>query len=184
MMRVTRSLGLTAVLTGLVHVSTAADDLSTESNVPVEITLSARRPHPDPFRGVMLDVIVTAPDGTSREVPAFWAGGTTWKVRYASSQTGEHRWKSACSDPDDAGLHGVAGVVRVEPYRGDNPLFRHGPIDVAADRKLPVATLIQGADSQRTIPVPWSMLIRMPGGGTTEPAGSADLAEEDADVVG
>jgi hypothetical protein len=32
-------------------------------------------------------------------------------------------------------LHGVAGVVRVEPYRGDNPLFRHGPIRVAADRR-------------------------------------------------
>jgi hypothetical protein len=43
--------------------------------------------------------------------------------------------RGECSDPADAGLHGVEGHVEVVPYRGDNPLYRHGPIQVSADRR-------------------------------------------------
>ena len=113
----------------------AAEPLRTDANVPIEIALTAQRPHADPFHDVTLDVQVTAPDGTAQKVPAFWAGGTAWKVRYASPQTGLHRWRSSCSDPQDAGLHGVEGTLDVQPYRGENPLFRHGPLRVAADRR-------------------------------------------------
>ncbi len=113
----------------------AAEALRTEGNVPIEIAFTALRPHADPFNDLKLDVQATAPDGTVKDVPAFWAGGAVWKVRYASPQTGLHRWRSACSDAQDAGLHGVAGTLDVEPYRGTNPLYRHGPIRVAADRR-------------------------------------------------
>ena len=48
---------------------------------------------------------------------------------------GQHRWRSECSDGSDAGLHGVDGTVRSNAYEGDNPLFRHGPMRVAPDRR-------------------------------------------------
>lgn len=113
----------------------AAETVRTQANVPVEITFTAQHPHADPFNDVTLDVQFIAPDKTVKTVPAFWAGGAIWKVRYASALTGTHRWRSACNDAQDAGLQAVAGAVEVTPYRGSNPLFKHGPVRVAADHR-------------------------------------------------
>lgn len=105
----------------------------TQANVPVEITFRAKQPHKDPFFGVTLDVAVADAAGAVKKVPAFWAGGDKWKVRYASPLTGVHRWRSECNDATDAGLHGVEGDIEVEAYSGDNPLYKHGPAKVADD---------------------------------------------------
>ncbi len=110
-------------------------DLKTPTNVPVELKFTAGREYADPFNEVKLDVVFIEPDGTLRRVPAFWAGGKTWKARYASPTTGSHRWQSECAMADDPGLHGLAGKIEIEPYRGDNPLLVHGPIRVAADKR-------------------------------------------------
>ncbi len=103
--------------------------------MPAEINFTAQRHHADPFNEVTLDVILTEPSGTTRRVPAFWAGGTMWKARYASPLPGTHRWRSECNDLSDAGLHGATGTVEIAPYTGANPLFKHGPIRVAADQR-------------------------------------------------
>jgi hypothetical protein len=113
----------------------ADDPIRTEANVPVEIGFTAKADHPDPFNGVTLDVTFQTPSGRSFRVPAFWAGGRSWKVRYASEEAGVHRYRSACSAVDDRGLDGSEGRVEVVPYTGENPLFRHGPIRVAIDRR-------------------------------------------------
>ena len=68
-------------------------------------------------------------------MPAFWAGGKTWRVRYASPQGGTHRYRTECNDTTNAALHGITGEIEVTPYTGANPLFRHGPIRVADDRR-------------------------------------------------
>jgi len=107
----------------------------TEANVPTEIVLTARRAHGDPFHQIELDVVFREPGGGTRRVPAFWAGGNAWKVRHASGVTGTHRWRSECNDAQDTGLHGVEGELEIGPYTGTNPLFRHGPVRVAADRR-------------------------------------------------
>ncbi len=107
----------------------------TEANVPVEITLTARNPHSDPFNQVTLDLLFTDARGNVFRVPAFWAGGAAWKARYASGALGRHTWKSDCSAADDLGLHGQHGVVEIAWYRGENPLYRHGPIRVATDKR-------------------------------------------------
>jgi hypothetical protein len=111
----------------------AVDPVHAVANVPVEIVFTAERPHSDPFNEVTLDVTFTDPRGAIRKVPAFWAGGAKWSVRYASPLIGAHQWQSVCSDPQDVGLHGVAGSVEVATYVGDNPLFQHGPVRIAAD---------------------------------------------------
>ncbi len=108
---------------------------ATAANVAVEIAFREAKPHADPFHEVTLEVTFTDPRGEARKVPAFWAGGGTWKVRYASPVTGRHSFVSGCSDASDRGLHGVRGSVEVVPYEGDNPLYRHGPIRVAEDRR-------------------------------------------------
>lgn len=113
---------------------TSAAEYRTESNVPIELTFTAQKAHADPFNSVVLDVKFTSSDGVTRKVPAFWGGKNVWKARYASAETGPHQWLTECNDPSDAGLHAASGKVEVAPYRGDNPLYAHGPIRVAKDR--------------------------------------------------
>ncbi len=122
-------------LFGCTGLAFAAQPVRTPANVPTELTFVAQRSHADPFQDVTLDVAFTAPDKTVQLVPAFWAGGTTWKVRYAAALRGVHRWRSICSDTADGGLQGVTGTLEVTPYRGHNPLFQHGPVRVAADQR-------------------------------------------------
>jgi hypothetical protein len=107
----------------------------TQTNVAVEITFTAARTYHDPFSEITLDVVFTDPAGVKRTVPAFWDGGNLWKVRYASPLRGKHRFRSVCSAATDAGLHGVTGMVQVARYTGKNPLYRHGPVRVGADRR-------------------------------------------------
>ncbi|MBX7168813.1 MAG: DUF4038 domain-containing protein [Pirellulales bacterium] len=106
---------------------------TTQANVPVELLFTAQDRAGDAAHEITLDVVFTAPDGVQRTVPAFWAGGHLWKVRYTSSLTGTHRWKSVCSTDQDTGLHGQEGTLEVTRYDGANPLFLHGPVRVAAD---------------------------------------------------
>ncbi len=114
------------------------------ANVPVEITLTAQKPHYDPFNTVQVDVLFTDPNGGRKLVPAFWGGGNVWKVRYASPLTGRHRWQSQCNDASDEGLNGVKGALEISAYRGSNPLFKHGPLQVAPDKRH-----LQHADGTR-----------------------------------
>src|SRR6266516_3034218 len=85
-------------------------------NHVTEITFTSSKPYADPFNEVDLDVIFTAPGGAEARVPAFWAGGRTWRVRYASLEVGEHHFTTICSDRANQSLHGVKGVVTLSRY--------------------------------------------------------------------
>ena len=123
---------------GLVRTATAKDTVfKAEANVPVEVTFTATRAYADPFNEVTLDAVFRDPKGAELRVPAFWAGENSWKVRYASPVTGTHRFRTECSEARDTGLHGITGRVEVKSYRGKNPLYRHGPLRVAASRRFP-----------------------------------------------
>ncbi len=106
-----------------------------EANCIAEITCVSEKIYKNPFIAVELDAIITGPDRAQVRVPAFWAGGNRWRFRYASSVPGVYTWTLDCSDTSNSGLHGVAGKIEVVPYRGENALYRHGPIRVAKDRR-------------------------------------------------
>ncbi len=107
----------------------------TEANVMVEIPFEAKLSHPDAFNSVKVDVLFTDPRGHQLRVPSFWAGGKTWKVRFASPLMGRHRYVSESSDVNDKGLHDVKGAVEIKSYIGANPLYRHGPVRIALDQR-------------------------------------------------
>lgn len=104
-------------------------------NGMVQVTFTARKHHADPFNDIELNVVFMTPKGAARRVPAFWAGGQTWRVRYSSALPGSHRFRTECSDTTDDGLHKVTGTVEIVPYHGHNPLYQHGPIRVAGDHR-------------------------------------------------
>lgn len=107
--------------------------VTTQANCVAEVTLTSDRTYPNPFHDAIVDSVVTAPDGRSFRVPAFWAGGNRWRFRYASGSVGMHSYRTECSDTANPRLQGVEGKIEVIPYRGENRLYRHGPIRVAAD---------------------------------------------------
>ncbi len=113
----------------------AAEDLTVEANRVAEVEIVSEKTYANPFLDVTLDAIVRTPDGKELRVPAFWAGGDRWAFRYSSAVKGEHPWTLDCSDKDNRNLNGRAGRIEVVPYRGDNALYRHGPIRVAGDMR-------------------------------------------------
>jgi len=102
-------------------------------NCMTEFSLRSARAYDDPFNEVELGAAFTGPDGVERLVPAFWRGEGTWTVRYASSLPGRHTYRTVCSNPGDADLHGREGVVEVSPYAGENVLLERGPLRVSED---------------------------------------------------
>lgn len=108
---------------------------ATEANRVAEFRFESAKSYQDPFHEVNLDVVFSDPSGARRRVPAFWAGGQVWKVRYSSHLPGTHRFQTECTDPANSSLHGVRGELIVSPYTGSNPLFLHGGIQVAPDRR-------------------------------------------------
>ena len=106
-----------------------------QANRVAEVMLVSDKTYQNAFTEVELDFIVTQPGGIQLRVPAFWKGGNRWCFRYASDQTGEHTWRTECSDPVNKKLHGIKGCIKVVAYTGDNSLYRHGPIGVAEDKR-------------------------------------------------
>jgi hypothetical protein len=112
--------------------------LRTVTNTMTEIGFTAQNAYADPYNDVELDIeFKCVDDGSEVIVPAFWAGGDLWKVRFAPPKAGEWHYRSVCSNMDDSGLCGQAGTISATQYDGDNPLLRHGRLRVATnDRYL------------------------------------------------
>ncbi len=112
----------------------AAAQMAVSTHQVTEFTFTSRVQHAEPM-GISLDATVSTPGGRELRVPGFWGGEKTWKVRYASGETGLHVLRTECTGADDAGLHDQRREVRITEYRGNNPLYRHGPIRVSGDRR-------------------------------------------------
>ena len=89
----------------------------------------------DPFNEIELDVEVRGPSGKVWRVPAYWAGGDDWRVRFAAPEAGSYTFQTVCSDSSNPDLHGQAGQLVAAPYQGQNPLLKHGPLQVSATRR-------------------------------------------------
>ena len=126
------------ILPAISHIIASASAMAAnrvEANRLYEFTFTSTKTYEHPFNDVTVDVLYSNPQGETLRVPAFWAGGNTWKVRYASPVVGKHAFISECSVTDDNGLHGIQGKVDVVPYEGENRLYRHGSIRIADDRR-------------------------------------------------
>lgn len=95
----------------------------------------------NPMQDVDVRATLISPSGVEHQARGFWDGGRTWRVRFSPGETGEWRYQLASSNAADAGLSGVSGTFSVTEYSGDNPLYRHGQIEVA-----PSGRYLQHAD--------------------------------------
>ncbi len=104
-------------------------------NKPIEFALMAERAYGDPFNEVEVDVVFADTAGAMWRVPAFWSGDNVFRVRFAAPRSGVYTWRSACTNPDDPGLHGQTGALTALPYTGSAELYRHGRLRVAQSRR-------------------------------------------------
>ena len=123
---------------GLAAVPSAAAVGSTRYAVQNQFTeweLASGKRYDDPFNEVEVDVVFTGPNGAVHRMPAFWAGGQVWRVRFAAPAPGRYTWRSIASDTSNADLHGRTGSLEVSAYAGDHLLYKHGAIRVRQDRR-------------------------------------------------
>ena len=98
----------------------------------LEWTYKSDAERSDPFNALELDALVTGA-GRSWRVPAFWAGGRDWRVRFTPPEPGVYEVVSACSDESDDSLHGQHMRFEAGPDDGALPLMRIAPLRVSAD---------------------------------------------------
>lgn len=108
--------------------------ITTEANTLVTFSFRASVTYQNPFKEVVLDAVFTTPSGFSLTIPAYWAGGNEWCVRYASAEIGLHTFITLCNAVD-SGLHLQTGSVNITAYSGESLLKRHGAPRVADDHR-------------------------------------------------
>lgn len=74
------------------------DDVPKYNSVELTLEIDADYNNPYDTREIVLDAIFTGPDGTQINVPGFWDGEDSWKIRFTPSQTGT--WKYTLSVTD------------------------------------------------------------------------------------
>jgi hypothetical protein len=126
-----QAIAATAVATS-VPVS-LAEERPVTSGMPTEWAWVSGKQYNDPFNDLDVDAVITLPSGAEERLPAFWAGGSTWRVRYAPPAPGVYKVRSACTDPQNRDLYNQALTLRAEPYAGNNLHYKHGSLKIAPD---------------------------------------------------
>jgi len=115
------------------HAQSTPAARTAEQSMPVEWAYNSQKSYNDPFNEVDVDVVFTHENGQQWRVPAFWAGGNEWKVRFAPPLPGTYQYHAESTDKSNPDLNGHEGTLRVEPYRGSNLLLMHGALRVGPD---------------------------------------------------
>ena len=121
-----------AVVTSIAK-NAPAEERTATAGTPTEWSWTSGKQYDDPFNQVDVDAVITLPSGGEERVPGFWAGGSTWRVRYAPPAPGSYKVRSVCTDAKNRDLHDQQLTLHVEPYAGSNPHYKHGPLKIAAD---------------------------------------------------
>ena len=85
----------------------------------------------NPVQDVDLRATLTSPSGTQTSGARILGWWPVWRVRFSPDEVGEWRYQVAFSEATDAGSHGRSGSFSVTEFEGENPLYRHGQIQVA-----------------------------------------------------
>ncbi len=112
----------------------AAHERTAEQWAVFEASFTSARKYANPFLEVQVDVVFRNGDQQWR-VPAFWAGGSKWKVRFAPPVQGDYTFEVKCSDPANTMANGESQTLHVGAYTGRNPLLQHGFLRVAANKR-------------------------------------------------
>ena len=127
-----------SILSLFSFVNIIAADFTVEQWRVMEISLTSSTTYADPFNDVDVTAIFTGPDGSSITRPAFWDGGTTWRIRFAPTLIGTWTYTITSTDVTNAGLHHQTGNVQAIAYTGDLPIYKKGFLKVSSNKRYMV----------------------------------------------
>jgi len=104
-------------------------------NVPLEFSLTPQEPYRDIFNEIEVDVVFEGQNEKKWKVPAFWAGGNVFRVRFAAPEPGSYTWQSICTNMKDKGLHGQTGELELVDSSDIPELYRLGRLRVANTKR-------------------------------------------------
>ena len=97
----------------------------------IEITLTSSTTYVHPFQDVDVTATFIGPGNKTIARPAFWDGGSTWKIRFAPTEVGRWTMTTSSTDTRNRGLHHVIKTVQCDPYSGDLDIYKHGFLKVS-----------------------------------------------------
>lgn len=98
-----------------------------------ERSFTSATAYANPLQEASLRVVFTSPAGDTSEVPGFWDGGKTWRVRFSPDLLGRWTFTTYCSDAANSGLHQHTGGFLCAVNTSQIELSRHGTVRVARD---------------------------------------------------
>jgi hypothetical protein len=122
-----------AAVAGPIAKEGLGQERSAITGTPTEWSCTSGKQYDDPFNQVDVDAIVTLPSGSEERVPGFWAGGATWRMRFAPPAPGIYKVRTVCSDPKNRDLHDQQFTLNVTSYSGENAHYKHGPLKISSD---------------------------------------------------
>ena len=101
-----------------------------------EITLETTTRYANPYTDVEVWAEFSDGRGATLRRPAFWDGGSSWRIRFTPPDVGgTWRWRAFSSNVGDRGLHGPTGsLLSVARDRG-NALLSEGPLRSSPGRR-------------------------------------------------
>ncbi len=155
---------------------------NTEQWVACEIEMISDKEYEDPVYTQEVDVIFHhEPSGKTMQIPAFWDGGTSWKVRFAPTEIGEWSFYTTCTDPTNKGLHHRAGTVNCRAYEGELAIYQHGFV-----KTVPGKSYFMYADGTPFFYLGdtyWSMpLLELDSYGSVETQKNAGITQSEAEA--
>ncbi|MGC9327054.1 MAG: DUF4038 domain-containing protein [Candidatus Hinthialibacter sp.] len=100
-----------------------------------EAAFTSSSDYDNPVQDVSVNVEFTAPSGHRSVFHAFWNGGREWLIRFSPNETGRWRYKTVCSDADNAGLNNQTGVFQCQETKSDLPIYKHGELRLSQNRR-------------------------------------------------
>jgi hypothetical protein len=88
----------TTNLPEITAVSLDRSELPNYESLEIIVKLEADYSNPYDAREISLDGVFTGPDGTEMNVPGFWDGKESWRIRFTPSQEGEWQYQITVKD--------------------------------------------------------------------------------------
>ncbi len=101
----------------------------------VEIRLTSSKTYADPFNQIEITATFSGPGGELVIRPAFWDGGTSWKIRFAPTLIGTWKMITSCNDTSNLGLHAISKSIKCKPYGGTLDIYKHGFLKVSTNKR-------------------------------------------------
>ena len=101
----------------------------------IELTIVSPRKFTNPSVDAYLTATFTAPSRRQVTWQGFWNGGNEWSVRFSPDEEGQWHYQLRLLDQAGVTVASSAGSFTTTPMLNETVFDRHGPIQLATDRR-------------------------------------------------